>query len=102
MIKLSVLYQGDSNATFDLDYYRGKHMDLVRARCGSAIKRIEVERGLTGASPGDPPVWKAAGHLYFDSLAAFQQSFVPHIQEIVADVPNFTTLQPTVQISELA
>ena len=101
MIKLSVLYQGAADGTFDLDYYRGKHMDLVRARCGSALKRIEVERGLTGAAPGDPPVWKAAGHLYFDSIDAFQQAFVPNVAELVADIPNFTTLQPTIQISEV-
>ena len=101
MIKLSVLYQGDANGTFDIDYYRGAHMNLVRARCGSAVKRIEVERGLAGATPTDPPAWKAAGHLYFDSLEAFQKSFVPHIPELVADIPNFTTLQPTVQISEV-
>ena len=101
MIKLSVLYQGPANEPFDIEYYRDTHMRLVKSRCGSAIKRVEIEKGLGGAAPGDPPAWVAAGHLYFDSVDALQQSFMPHVAEFVADIPNFTQLPPTVQISEV-
>jgi uncharacterized protein (TIGR02118 family) len=102
MIKVSVLYQGTpSEDAFDMNYYREQHMELVRSRCGNAVKRIEIEKGLGGAAPGSPPTWVAGGHLYLDSMEAFQRWFVPHIPEFVADIPNFTKLAPTVQISEV-
>ena len=37
----------------------------------------------------------------FDSVDAFQQSFGPHAEEILGDLPNFTNVQPTIQISEI-
>jgi uncharacterized protein (TIGR02118 family) len=41
------------------------------------------------------------GHLYFDSLADFQAAFGPHAKDIMADIPNYTDIQPTIQISEV-
>jgi hypothetical protein len=41
------------------------------------------------------------GHLYFDSTDAFQTAFAPHAQAIMADIPNYTNTQPTIQISEV-
>jgi uncharacterized protein (TIGR02118 family) len=40
------------------------------------------------------------GHLYFDSAEAFETAFGPHTQEIMADIPNYTDIQPTIQVSE--
>ena len=42
------------------------------------------------------------GHLYFDSTDAFQTAFAPHAQSILADIPNYTNTQPTIQISEVS
>jgi uncharacterized protein (TIGR02118 family) len=41
------------------------------------------------------------GHLFFDSVEAFQAAFGPHVKAIMADVPNYTNVQPAVQISEV-
>jgi len=41
------------------------------------------------------------GHLYCDSVEAFQTAFAPHAQTIMADIPNYTDIQPTIQISEV-
>jgi hypothetical protein len=41
------------------------------------------------------------GHLYFDTTDAFQAAFAPHAQAILADIPNYTNTQPTIQISEV-
>ena len=41
------------------------------------------------------------GHLYFDSTDTFQTAFAPHAQAIMADIPNYTNTQPTIQISEV-
>jgi uncharacterized protein (TIGR02118 family) len=41
------------------------------------------------------------GHLYFDSVADFQSAFGPHAKTIMADIPNYTDIQPTIQVSEV-
>jgi uncharacterized protein (TIGR02118 family) len=41
------------------------------------------------------------GHLYFDSVEAFQAAFGPHAPAIMADIPNYTDIQPVIQISEV-
>ena len=101
MIKVSVLYPKTPDSTFDIDYYRDTHMALVRDRLGSACKRTAIESGIAGGAPGEAPAYIAMGHLYFDSVDHFQEAFGPHAQEILGDIPNFTNVQPTVQISEV-
>src|SRR2546429_1549819 len=52
-------------------------------------------------SPGAPPAFSAMGHLYFDSVEAFQAAFGPHAGAIMDDIPNYTNVQPTIQVSEV-
>jgi uncharacterized protein (TIGR02118 family) len=40
-------------------------------------------------------------HLAFDSVDAFQAAFGPHAAAIMGDIPNYTNVQPVVQISEV-
>ncbi|MDX1558981.1 MAG: EthD family reductase [Marinobacter sp.] len=101
MIKVSVLYPKTPESTFDISYYRDNHMALVRDRLGSACKRTAIESGIAGGAPGEGPTYIAMGHLYFDSVDQFQATFGPHAEEILGDIPNFTNVQPTVQISEV-
>lgn len=102
MIRVSVLYASGDGKTFNHDYYTTKHMPLVRERLGGlGLRRLEVDRGLAGGAPGAPAPYVCAGHLYFDSVDDFQKAMKPHGKELFADVPNFTNIQPQVQISEI-
>jgi len=101
MIRLSVFYPDTPGRRFDVDYYAGKHLSLVKSRCGSALKATQVEKGLGGYPAGEPAPYRAIGHLTFDSIEAMNDSFVRHLPEFVADLPNFTDLPPKVQISEV-
>jgi len=101
MIKVSVFYPNNDGARFDVDYYRDRHMRMVQERLGLACKGIAVEHGLAGATPGSQPQFIAMGHVYFDSLEEFQSSFSQHVKEFVADIPNYTNVQPVIQISEV-
>ena len=101
MIKVSVLYPASETAKFDMDYYCKSHMPMVQEKLGSACKSIAVEQGLAGGTPGAPPTYIAMGHLYFDSVDAFQSAFTPHATSILADIPNYTSIQPLFQISEV-
>ncbi len=101
MIKVSVFYPNTPGCKFDIDYYCTKHMPLVQQKLGEALKSVAVEQGLAGGAPGQPPAYVAMGHLYFDSVEDFQKAFGPHAQAIMADIPNYTDTQPTVQISQV-
>jgi uncharacterized protein (TIGR02118 family) len=84
-----------------MDYYCTKHMPMVQQKLGAACKRVEIDQGLGGPTPGSPPTYSALCHLYFDSVPAFQAAFGPHTDEIMGDIPNYTNVQPIVQVSEL-
>ena len=101
MIKLSALYANEEGKKFDMTYYFNKHIPMIQQKLGSACKRVAVEQGLDGAEPGSRATYLIMFHLYFDSVEAFQTAFGPHIQTIMGDIPNYTDIQPTIQISEV-
>jgi uncharacterized protein (TIGR02118 family) len=102
MIRISVLYPAKEGARFDQEYYAQKHMKLVRDRLGSiGLVRTEIDKGLAGGAPGSPAPFVCIGHVYFSSLADFQKAMGVHGAEIMADVANYTDIQPQVQISEI-
>ncbi len=101
MIKVTVFYPNTEGKKFDMDYYCNKHIPMVQGKIGEALKEVAVEEGLGGAEPGSPAAYRAMGHLYFDSVEAFQTAYGPHAKEIMEDIPNYTDIQPLIQISEV-
>ena len=101
MIKVSVFYPNNEGSKFDIDYYCNRHIPMVREKLGAACKNAAVEQGIAGPTPGSRPAFIAMGHIYFDSVQAFQTAFGPHAEAIMADIPNYTDIQPTLQISDV-
>ena len=99
MIRVSVLYPPSSK--FDWDYYRAMHVPLMREKLGKALKGVAVDKGVAGGQPGAPAGFVAMIHMTFDSADAFQKAFAPHAKQIMADIVNYTTAQPQMQISEV-
>ena len=101
MIKVSVMYPNKPGARFDHNYYRDKHMPLLKARMGAHCKYYTVDKGVAGGEPGTPPTYIGMCHIFCDSAEAFQKGFGPHAAEILGDIPNYTDLTPVIQISEV-
>jgi len=101
MIKLSVMYAFKPGARFDHAYYRDKHMPMVAARMGTHCVKYAIDRGLAGNTPDAPPAFVAVGHVYSESVESFNAGFLPHMKEILADIPNYTDIAPQTQISEV-
>ena len=102
MVRITVLYPNEPGKKFDYDYYQHKHMSLVRDRLSSfGLVRTEVDKGLAGGAPGAPAPYVCIGHVYFNHLDGFQKGMGQHGKEIMADIPNYTTIQPQIQISEI-
>ena len=101
MIKVSVLYPNQQGARFDTSYYFAKHMPLIALKLGAAVKTTAVDQGVSGPEPGSPPAFVMIAHFTFDSIATFQAAFGPHAAEIMGDLPNYTSIEPIIQISEV-
>jgi len=99
MIILSVLYPRTGESWFDYGYYLEKHVPLVQSRLSPmGLERAEIMRGnsaLDGSSAG----FELIGFLGFSSLEAMQNGLAAHGNEILADIPNFTNVQPLLQVN---
>ncbi|MBI3954227.1 MAG: EthD family reductase [Chloroflexi bacterium] len=101
MIRVAVLYPTKEGSKFDPDYYLNKHIPLVKTRLGAALVRVEIDRGVAGGAPGAPAPYVYIAYLHFNSVTDFQKAFGPNTKEIMGDIPNYTNIQPVVQISEI-
>ncbi|MFL6551277.1 MAG: EthD family reductase, partial [Povalibacter sp.] len=48
MIRVSVLYSNKPGVRFDHDYYRDKHMPMVKQRLGSHCSHYAIDKGISG------------------------------------------------------
>jgi len=101
MIKVSVIYPGSASVRFDHDYYRTKHLPLIKSSMGAGLRYYAIDKGLSGATVDSPATYVAACHLMCDSIEVYQSSFGPHAKEIREDIRNFTDVTPIVQMSEV-
>ena len=93
MIRVSVYYPTTEGATFDHDYYRTTHVPLAQ-KAWSPVSTT-IEKGVNG-----PHV--AAVHMTFASLDAFNAAMgSPLTGDVMADVANYTSIAPVMQISEV-
>ena len=93
--------RNEDGKKFDMDYDLNRHIPMVQEKLGSAMKGGSVDQGLNGGAPGSPAIYMAMAHLLFDSLESYQNAFGPHMETILADIPNYTDIQPAMQISEV-
>ncbi len=100
MIKVSVMYPSAPDAKFDHAYYRDKHMPLLKERMGDYCTHYTIDKGIAGAGGAAAP-FICMGHIFSDSIEAFQAGFGPHAQELAADVVNYTDVKPMMLISEV-
>lgn len=103
MIKISILYPNNNGSRFDMSYYLDTHMPLSIGLLSthSGFKGISVERGLGGALPGTDAAYIAMCHFLFDSAEDFMAAFTPHAAVLQGDMPNYTDIEPIIQVSEV-
>jgi uncharacterized protein (TIGR02118 family) len=93
MIRVSVFYPTSEGSTFDHDYYRDHHVPLALKTWG--LEKAEIDKGVNGPNA-------AAVHFFFDSMDAFGAAMAsPATAEVMADVANYTNIQPALQVSEV-
>ncbi len=93
MANLVVSYPQSEGASFDAAYYRDTHIPLV--------ERSWREAGLTGAeilwpADGAQPAAAMVVLRFRDAAAIDAAMALPATAEVMADIPNFTTIQPSI------
>ena len=95
---LQVLYPVGPDTTFDYDYYANKHFPIVQDAMGDFIASIHVVRGLAGG-PGTAPEFHAIATMNFATQEALESALKASAPAL-ADIPNFTNVQPQMLIGE--
>ena len=101
MFRVSVMYPNQEGVRFDIDYYRTKHMALVKKLLRPfGLIKTEVDQGISGGSGQSAP-YVCVGHLYFDSKDGYDRGVAQVGTALRGDIPHFTDAKPIRQISEI-
>jgi uncharacterized protein (TIGR02118 family) len=101
MIRLTVLYPAKDGETFNYDYYFNDHHKLVVSRWKpEGMVSCEFDKGVSDPAGGKAP-YLAIAYLKFDSVDVLQKALAKHGAEIMGDVPNYTKIEPIMQVNEV-
>ena len=100
MIQLNIIYPKSENSHFDWNYYLDIHMPMSIKLHGTALKSISIGKGVEGIEAA-PVAYIAVTTMWFDSVDAFLQAFMPHAETLQGDMKNYTNIQPVIQFSEV-
>lgn len=99
MVKVSILYPNRPGSRFDVEYYLNTHMPMANKFLEPALKAIQVEIAAGGSAPDAMQPFAAIAAFTCESLEAFDEVFLPHSAELRADIPNYTDIEPVIQVS---
>ena len=100
MTVFTVLYPAVAGAKFDHAYYEATHIPLARdAFAATGLTDVQILKGLAGGDGGPAPFLLIANLTFRDAEALQASLGGPRAAEVMADVANFTDIQPIVQIS---
>lgn len=102
MIRVTVLFPKTSDSHFDMDYYLSKHVPMTTQKLQSLGFPVEaeVDQGMGGLT-GEPAIYAAIGYLILENMEDLQKGLTTHGAEIMADIPNFTNVQPLIQVGNI-
>ncbi len=68
---------------------------------GPAIKAITVEIGQSGATSEEAAPFAAICGFTCETLKDFTDAFEPAAAQLQGDIPNFTDIEPILQVSDI-
>jgi uncharacterized protein (TIGR02118 family) len=101
MVKVSVFYKNAAGSRFDADYFLSVHMPLAVRLLAAGIKSATAEIGVRGTADGDAPPFAAIANFTSESADAFMNAFMEVGARLQADIPNYTDIEPLIQVSSL-
>jgi uncharacterized protein (TIGR02118 family) len=100
MYCITVVYPKKDGGKFDFDYYAKKHIPMVSRFLGANHIKSEIRKGI--ASPdGSPASFVCVASIWIKSIEEFQTTLAQHGPKIMGDIPNYTNIQPILQVDEV-
>jgi uncharacterized protein (TIGR02118 family) len=97
MIDVMVAYPNTDTLAFNDAYYLEYHSPLVHSLLDKhGLSYLRVHRRLDPQSP-----YHLMAHLGFDTKQAFESAFEEVGQRLLADIANFTNVEPVLQVNEV-
>lgn len=101
MFRIILTYPDGKDAKLDFDYYIGKHVPLTKALLGEhGLIDIQANRCLQTLE-GDKPGFVCITVVDFSDKEAFDTAYAIHGETLLADIPNYTNIEPEVDICEV-
>lgn len=97
---MSVMYPNTRGARFNHEYYRDKHMPLVKARMAERCRYYTVDKGLAGATP-DARAAPPRTHRTKNETSRFQSVGVAATPETPAFGSFMTRCASATQLSQI-
>ncbi|MDA8050888.1 MAG: EthD family reductase [Rhodospirillales bacterium] len=97
---ISVLYPMQDNEDFDFEFYKRRHVPLIRDILGRSLHKIEVRKGHSSHG-GGAPTYVAVISIWIADWEAYEQAMAARTQELLDEVPLFTKVMPIMQIDEV-
>jgi len=93
-ITVHVTYPREDGKRFDFDYYVNEHIPLVKDKLGGAgMTAFSASRGIAGRPIDVPPPFFMVTTLTFPDEETLKSALAT-ADEVVADIPNFTDVEP--------
>jgi uncharacterized protein (TIGR02118 family) len=94
---VTIMYPNQENAIFDFDYYLDRHMPQTARLLGN---NIEIRKGWSSPTGGPAP-FVCICTIRIKSLEEFVTIMTNEGAALIADVPNYTNIEPVIQIDEV-
>jgi uncharacterized protein (TIGR02118 family) len=100
MIVIHGIYPNTEGSRFDHDYFV-KHMERAKELHSEyGLVGVTACRGASGIEPESAPPYHTVLSLTFKSPEDLQAAMEANGPELMADIPNYTDVQPIIQVSE--
>ncbi len=101
MVRLFAMYPNKPDSKFDFDYYASVHMQMAKERLREfGLRGMGITKGISTLD-GEPAAYICIGTVDFDNAEDMQRGFEAHAEALMADIPNYTDIEPEIQISEV-
>ena len=94
---VTMIYPNKEGATFDFDYYLYCHIPWARKL--SQDRGTEIRKGIS--SPTGKVPYVCLCRFWINSEEQYRAAMENHGKELMADLANFTNIEPIVQIDEV-
>ena len=96
---ITIMYPNRTGARFDFDYYLQKHIPMWNKFHG--VNKIEVRRGVATHNGLPVPVLCIVRIQIDIPIGDFMTLFKNKAHHIIADIPNYTNIEPVIQFDDV-